>query len=154
MDLRAKLQYIGDLKEFQAEYPLEQEVTTIGRKDGSDIVLFPQSNPWFSTNLKNGPTRLAVSRKHAQIVREGGKFYIEDLGSLVGTYVNGKKIGECPLKEIYSKLYRHGGSDSSLDDPIREKNRGKIKLENGDKIGLGEEIFSEKDRYQFVFRTS
>ena len=31
----------------------------------------------------------SVSRRHAMIWAEGGKFWIEDLGSTLGTYVNG-----------------------------------------------------------------
>lgn len=33
----------------------------------------------------------SVSRKHARIWREDGKFWVEDLGSTLGTYVNGLK---------------------------------------------------------------
>ncbi|MGH7128372.1 MAG: SpoIIE family protein phosphatase, partial [Planctomycetaceae bacterium] len=35
-----------------------------------------------------------VSRKHAQIVRDGGGYFVEDLGSGNGTFVNGKRINE------------------------------------------------------------
>lgn len=35
-----------------------------------------------------------VSRKHAQILFENGKFYIEDLGSTNGTFLNDKLITE------------------------------------------------------------
>jgi serine phosphatase RsbU (regulator of sigma subunit) len=34
----------------------------------------------------------AVSRQHAQLVLENGTFFVEDLGSSNGTYVNGKRI--------------------------------------------------------------
>jgi serine phosphatase RsbU (regulator of sigma subunit) len=37
---------------------------------------------------------LAVSRQHAQIVQKGGAFYLEDLGSSNGTFLNGFKIKE------------------------------------------------------------
>ncbi len=40
-----------------------------------------------------------VSRKHAKVVRGGGQFLIEDLGSGNGTFVNGKKVeGPTELK--------------------------------------------------------
>jgi len=58
-------------------FPLAKPVTTIGRVAGNDIVL---RNPH-------------VSRQHAQIRREGGRFVIVDLGSTNGTFVNGKRVG-------------------------------------------------------------
>jgi pSer/pThr/pTyr-binding forkhead associated (FHA) protein len=65
------------LKEIQ----LEKERTTIGRKEDNDIVIDNQ----------------AVSGHHAQILREGDDFFIEDLGSLNGTFVNGFKITKYEL---------------------------------------------------------
>jgi serine phosphatase RsbU (regulator of sigma subunit) len=42
----------------------------------------------------------AVSRQHAQILQQGGDFYVEDLGSSNGTFVNGQRItGRVPLTE-------------------------------------------------------
>jgi hypothetical protein len=41
-----------------------------------------------------------VSRRHAQILFENGKFYIEDLGSTNGTFINDKLItGRTELKD-------------------------------------------------------
>jgi pSer/pThr/pTyr-binding forkhead associated (FHA) protein len=51
-------------------------VTTIGRDPSNVIYLV---NP-------------AVSRLHARICSEGGEFYIEDMGSSNGTFLNGKMI--------------------------------------------------------------
>jgi pSer/pThr/pTyr-binding forkhead associated (FHA) protein len=58
------------------EIPLEKETTTIGRKEDNDI------------HIDNH----AVSGHHARILREKDNFFIEDLGSLNGTFVNGFKI--------------------------------------------------------------
>jgi pSer/pThr/pTyr-binding forkhead associated (FHA) protein len=58
------------------EIPLEKETTTIGRKEDNDI------------HIDNH----AVSGHHAKILREKDNFFIEDLGSLNGTFVNGFKI--------------------------------------------------------------
>lgn len=58
------------------EIPLEKERTTIGRKSENDI---PIDN-------------MSVSGLHAQILREGDSFFIEDMGSLNGTFVNGRKV--------------------------------------------------------------
>jgi len=57
------------------DFPLEKEATTIGRKSGNDIVI----------------DNIGVSGFHANILKEGENFYIEDLNSLNGTFVDGKK---------------------------------------------------------------
>jgi serine phosphatase RsbU (regulator of sigma subunit) len=42
----------------------------------------------------------AVSRRHTQIVEEAGAYFVEDLGSSNGTFVNGSRItGRVPLTE-------------------------------------------------------
>jgi sigma-B regulation protein RsbU (phosphoserine phosphatase) len=38
-----------------------------------------------------------ISRQHAQVVAEDDSFYIEDLNSRHGTYVNGKRVTRCKL---------------------------------------------------------
>jgi len=40
---------------------------------------------------------VTVSRKHALLVNEGGRFRIEDQGSLNGTFVNRRRIDNAPL---------------------------------------------------------
>lgn len=43
---------------------------------------------------------LAVSRQHARILRHGGEYFVEDVGSSNGTFVNGQRIhGPTPLTE-------------------------------------------------------
>lgn len=51
---------------------------TIGRHEGCDIPI-PQA---------------AISRQHAEVFTREGRFYIRDLGSANGTFVNGKRITE------------------------------------------------------------
>lgn len=58
------------------EIPLDRAQLTIGRKPDNDLVI---DNP-------------AVSGHHARIVQEHGKFFVEDLGSTNGTFVNDAKI--------------------------------------------------------------
>lgn len=57
-------------------YDLDQDTILIGREDDVDIVI---DNP-------------SVSRKHAQIRKEGTGWVIEDLGSSNGTFLKGEKI--------------------------------------------------------------
>jgi FHA domain/zinc-ribbon domain len=52
---------------------------------------------------------VTVSRRHAEIVREGDEFTIRDLGSLNGTYVNRKRIESTALQnddEVQIGKYR------------------------------------------------
>ena len=42
---------------------------------------------------------VTVSRRHAEIVREGDEFTIRDLGSLNGTYVNRRRIESAALED-------------------------------------------------------
>jgi hypothetical protein len=59
------------------EMLLAKEKTTIGRGEGSDIALFGDSG---------------VEKTHANIVLEGGRYYLEDLQTPGGTYVNDQKV--------------------------------------------------------------
>jgi pSer/pThr/pTyr-binding forkhead associated (FHA) protein len=63
------------------EIPLDKDTVTIGRNPGNDI------------HIDN----LAVSGFHANLINRGGRFFIEDLNSTNGTFVNGKRISECAL---------------------------------------------------------
>ncbi|HEV2061763.1 MAG TPA: FHA domain-containing protein [Solirubrobacteraceae bacterium] len=57
-------------------FPLERDRMTIGRRPDSDVFL----------------DDVTVSRDHALLVRRNGEFYLDDLGSLNGTYVNRRRI--------------------------------------------------------------
>lgn len=62
-------------------YALEAASTTLGRHPGSDIFL----------------DDITVSRRHAEIRREGISFVLKDVGSLNGTYLNRARIDEAEL---------------------------------------------------------
>jgi hypothetical protein len=64
------------------EIPLEEPQLTIGRKPDNDLVI---DNP-------------AVSGHHARIVKEEGAFFVEDLGSTNGTFLNDAKVKKQKLK--------------------------------------------------------
>jgi len=69
---------MGQLVELGSEeiFPLGFEPTSIGRHGDNEIIL-PDSQ---------------VSRHHAEIVMQGGRWLIADLGSANGTYVNGERL--------------------------------------------------------------
>ncbi len=72
------------LDESAETFPLDADVTTVGRGPGVDISL-------------TDPT---VSRLHAEIVRRGGHLYVSDLGlSVNGTRVNGRPVSRRILLE-------------------------------------------------------
>lgn len=62
--------------------PVDKDIFSIGREGDNDI------------HINN----LAISRHHAEISIDGGKFFIKDLDSANGTFLNGVKIN-------YAELY-------------------------------------------------
>lgn len=66
----------------QRTIPINKNKITLGRTDENNIVLH---SPY-------------ISRLHARLIWEQGSFYIEDVNSKLGTFVNGKKISRIKLK--------------------------------------------------------
>jgi hypothetical protein len=64
-------------------FALNAERMTIGRRPDSDVFL----------------DDVTVSRDHALVVRRGGDYYLDDLGSLNGTYVNRHRIDTHRLED-------------------------------------------------------
>lgn len=60
---------------------LDKDLTRAGRSPDSDVFL----------------NDITVSRHHAEIFREGGRFLIKDAGSLNGTYVNRERVETAEL---------------------------------------------------------
>lgn len=63
------------------EFRLVSDESTIGRWD-ADNGIFPD------VDLDAHDSDAKVSRRHARIIRNNGGYFIEDLGSTNGTYVN------------------------------------------------------------------
>jgi len=63
------------------EFPLDEDESHIGRWD-ADGGIFPD------VDLDSDDPEAKVSRRHARITRRGEQYYIEDLGSTNGTFVN------------------------------------------------------------------
>jgi pSer/pThr/pTyr-binding forkhead associated (FHA) protein len=57
-------------------FPMSGEKMTIGRSPETDVFL----------------DDVTVSREHATLVRRGGDWYLDDSGSLNGTYVNRQRV--------------------------------------------------------------
>lgn len=69
----------------EIEVPSKEEVS-MGRLD-------PASGSFPDIDLSNyGAVEKGVSRRHAKIIKRGEEFVIEDLGSINGTFLNGKKL--------------------------------------------------------------
>ncbi len=64
-----------------ARFLLDSDQTTVGRRESADIFL----------------DDVTVSRKHAEFVRSGTRFTVQDVGSLNGTYVNRDRIDSAQL---------------------------------------------------------
>jgi len=64
-------------------FPLGGDRMTIGRRPDSDVFL----------------DDVTVSRDHALLVRRGHDYYLDDLGSLNGTYVNRHRIDSHRLED-------------------------------------------------------
>jgi hypothetical protein len=63
------------------EFIIDGEESNIGRWD-ADNGIFPD------VDLDSHDQEAKVSRRHARIIRRAGQFFVEDLGSTNGTYVN------------------------------------------------------------------
>ena len=66
-----------------SRFLLDKETVTAGRHPESDIFL----------------DDITVSRRHAEIVREGGRYVVRDVGSLNGTYLNRERVESAPLTD-------------------------------------------------------
>ena len=65
-------------------YAVEKNETVLGRAPENDVVLAAKS----------------VSKQHARILIRDGAYYLEDLGSQVGTYVGQRKLGPGKLQQL------------------------------------------------------
>ncbi|MCX7765551.1 MAG: FHA domain-containing protein [Candidatus Sumerlaeia bacterium] len=70
-------------KQKGQEFKLTKAETTIGRANDNDIKL----HDWF------------VSKRHAQIIKQGNNYFIKDLGSWRGIFINGQLVKDAQLKE-------------------------------------------------------
>lgn len=115
-----------DLK-IKSEFEITSNTTTIGRHDNNDICI----------------DNLSISGHHAQILKVDDKYYIEDLNSSNGTYVNGNLIKKHQLSngnEIRIGKYElKFQSDAVATTPARvESEFEKTMIIRPDSIGMPE----------------
>ncbi len=84
-----------------ARYALDADLVSVGRDPDSDIFL----------------NDITVSRCHAEVRREGARYWIRDAGSLNGTYINRRLVEDGELTEgdevqvgKYKLVFVHGTS--------------------------------------------
>lgn len=65
----------------EADFRLRGGVTLVGREEGQIIVADP-----------------SISARHFQIEEHGGQFYVRDLGSSNGTFLNDRLVRSAPLR--------------------------------------------------------
>lgn len=87
------------------EMLLQKETTSIGRAENADIALFGD---------------MGIEKAHAHIVKDGGRYYLVDLQSPGGSFVNDQKVeGRAPLKG--GDLIRVGKSALRFNERAKRK---------------------------------
>ena len=94
----------------QREYEINQERLVIGRKPDNDIQI----------------DSLQVSGKHALLITMLQDSFLKDLGSTNGSYVNGKLVSKCALKDcdvimIGRHELKYINKNATSDDDVFEK---------------------------------
>lgn len=91
-------------------FPITSDSFIVGRRSYCDLVL-------------NDHT---VSREHAKFVREGGRWFVEDLQSRNGVWINGKRVGYDPVPIVDGDVVRIGDVTLVLQsDSLKSKPAGK-----------------------------
>ena len=93
------------------ELKIDKDEIIIGRDSGNDIQI----------------DNVAVSREHARIIRGPNFYFIEDLNSTNGTFVNGKMINKKFLKEEDEILIGKHSLQVVLEDPPATMKERKLK---------------------------
>lgn len=113
----------GLLEQVQTHLSVEEEGAVSSLPSGSALLIVKSGPGLGSRFLLDADSTLAgrhpeadiflddvtVSRKHAEFVRSGKRFEVRDLGSMNGTYVDGKVVDSSSLShgdEIQVGKYR------------------------------------------------
>ena len=105
------------------ELKIDQDEIIIGRDTGNDIQI----------------DNIAVSREHARIIKGPNYYFIEDMSSKNGTFVNGKKINKKFLKEDDEITIGKHSLKIVLEENPAEMKKKKIKgIDNTFRLGPAE----------------
>ena len=105
------------------EFNTDQNEIIIGREPGSDIQI----------------DNIAISREHACIVNGPNDFFIEDMNSKNGIFINGKKITKKFLKTNDEVTIGKYSLQIILEeDPALQKNRKTKAIDTTYRMGLAE----------------
>ena len=86
-----------------AAFTLEGDQIDIGRDSTNEIVI----------------NDAEISRRHARLTFQGGKYVLEDLGSTNGTFVNGQRLaGTARLEGWRSRFVRRADRDDLRSNPF------------------------------------
>jgi hypothetical protein len=114
MNISARL-VISGIEVAEKEFTLSTQPVVIGRENASDL---PLKDP-------------EISRKHARITYQAGRYYVEDLGSTNGTFLNDQpvrvqtplnhgdviRLGESISLTYYGLAIENVGETYILEDP-------------------------------------
>ena len=105
------------------EYIIDQNEIIVGRDETSDIQI----------------DNIAVSREHATIIKGPNYYFIEDMQSKNGTFVNGKKINKKFLKPEDEVIIGKHCLQIILDEnPALKKKKNVIGIESTYRMGAAE----------------
>ena len=93
------------------EIKIDQDEIIIGRDSENEVQI----------------DNVAVSREHAKIIKDSNSYYIQDLNSTNGTFVNGKKINKKFLKKDDEISIGKHSLQIILEEPLAIRKGGKIK---------------------------
>ena len=102
-EVRTRVGYVPQRESVDWDFPTTVlDVVTMGRHPKSDIFL----------------DDITVSRRHAEVRREGSRYWVRDVGSLNGTYVNRERADDRELLEgdelqigKFKLVFVHGTGD-------------------------------------------
>ncbi len=119
------------------EYLVDQNETIIGRDPGSDIQI---------DNIGVSREHARITKEHSRINKGPGDYFVEDMGSINGTFVNGLKVSkkllitgdEITVGKYFLKVHFE-------DDPVTAKNTQTDEVYNTYKMGPNdfEKIFEK-----------
>jgi pSer/pThr/pTyr-binding forkhead associated (FHA) protein len=90
------------------EFKIEKDVFTIGREKDKDVSI---------------PLDILISRFHARITHENGRYWIEDMGSTNGTFIGTNTVKGKERLNI-NVIFKLGMTEMRLTKPCRLKRSG------------------------------